>query len=125
MFDDSLRLRENPQLLALLAHYAQFGSEDRETWRSRLMQMEGVAPKELSVLHGVLIAMDWIEQNSGNAIFLKDGTLSACYRITIQGLREYRRFHGHEGEFVRADLPEKPKPKFPRKKKAKAEALLA
>jgi hypothetical protein len=125
MFDDSIRLRENPQLLALLSHYARLGSEDQENWRDRLMQMEGVTPKELAGLHGVLIAMDWIEQNSGNAIFLKDGTLSACYRITLGGLREYRRFNGHEGEFERADLPEKAKPKFPRKKKAKAEALVA
>jgi hypothetical protein len=124
MFDDSVRLRENPQLLALLSHYAQLGSEDRETWRDRLMQMEGVAPKQLTDLHGELMALDWIELNSGNAILLKDGTLSACYRITVGGFREYRRFNGHEGEFERADLPEKAKPKFPRKKKAKAEVLV-
>ena len=59
MFDDSLRLRENPQLLALLSHYAQQGTEDRATWRDRLMHMEGVEAKELSALHGELIAFDF------------------------------------------------------------------
>src|SRR5476651_2476286 len=91
MFDDSLRLQENSHLLFLLSHYAQQGTEDRATWRDRLMQMEGVEPRQLSALHGELIAFDWIEQDSGQ-------TLSACYRITLNGLREYRRFHGVEVE---------------------------
>src|SRR3984957_2337512 len=96
MLDDSLRLRENPHLLSLLSHYAQQGIEDRATWRDRLMQMEGVEPKQLSVLHGELIAFDWIEQNTGQAIARPDGTLSACYRITLNGLREYRHIQGIE-----------------------------
>jgi hypothetical protein len=89
MFDDSLRLRENSNLLALLSHYAQKGAEDRTTWRQRLMKMEGVEPKQMSELHGELIAFDWIEQNTGH-------TLSACYRITLNGLREYS--EGGEGK---------------------------
>jgi hypothetical protein len=122
MLDSSLCLQENPQILALLSNYAQLGTEDHETWRDRLMQMDSVAPKQLSVLHGELIALDWIEQNSGQAIPLKDGTLSACYRITPQGLREYRRFHGIECVVVGSESPQKSKPKFPRKKKAEPEA---
>jgi hypothetical protein len=125
MFDDSVCLRENPQILALLSHYAQLGSEDRETWRDRLLQMEGLAPKQLSVLHGELIALDWIEQNSGQAIPLKDGTISACYRITPRGLREYRQFHGIECEVLDSEKPQKSKLKFPRKKKATPEAPVA
>src|ERR1022692_1355953 len=58
------------------------------------MQMEGVEAKELSALHGSLMAFDWIEQNTGQALMLANGTLSACYRITLNGLREYGRFHG-------------------------------
>jgi hypothetical protein len=123
MFDDSLRLRENPVLLALLSHYAQMGSEDRATWRDRLMQMEGVEPKQLSGLHGELIAFGWIEQNTGQAILRQDGTLSACYRITLHGLREYRRFQGVEVEEAISEAPEKPQPRFSRKKKEKAEAI--
>src|ERR1700733_4247182 len=96
MFDDSLRLRENPHLLSLLSYYAQQGTEDRATWRDRLMEMDGVEPRQLTAFHGNLIAFDWIEQNTGHAILRQDGTVSACYRITLNGLREYRRFHGVE-----------------------------
>jgi hypothetical protein len=121
MLDDSQRLRDNPNLLFLFSHYAQLGSEDRATWQDRLMRMDAVEPRELSVLHGELIAFDWIEQNTGQAILLADGTLSACYRITLDGLRQYQRFHGLEIEVEEA--PEKPRSRFPRKKKEKAEAL--
>ena len=123
MFDDSLRLQENPHLLALLSHYAQLGTEDRAAWRDRLMQMEGAEPKQLSALHGELIAFGWIEQNTGQAILGQDGTLSACYRITLHGLREYRQFQGVEAEEERLETPEKAQPRFSRKKKEKAEDL--
>jgi hypothetical protein len=123
MFDDSVRLRENPHLLALLSHYAEQGAEDRATWRDRLMQMEGVTPKQLSALHGELIAFSWIEQNTGQATPGKDGTISSCYRVTPHGLRTYRRLNGAEIEVEDAETPEIPQPRLPRKKKAKAEAL--
>ena len=123
MLNDSLRLQDNPNLLALLSHYAQQGTEDRATWRDRLMQIEGVEPKQLSALHGELIAFDWIEQNTGQAISVKEGTLSACYRITPIGLREYRRFHGVEIVEENSQTLEKSPPRFPRKKKHKAESL--
>jgi hypothetical protein len=125
MFDDSQRLRDNPQLLFLLSHYAQLGNEDRATWRDRLMQIEGVEPKQLSALHGELIAFDWIEQNTGQTISRPDGTLSACYRITLNGLREYRRFHGVEIVEERSEPAKKSPLKFPRKKKQKAESAEA
>jgi hypothetical protein len=117
MLDDSQRLRENHQLLALLSHYAKLGTEDRETWRDRLMQVEGFAPKELSALHGELIAFDWIEQNTGQALLLKDGTISACYRITLLGLRECRRVQEGDSEIKETQ------PRIPRKKKGKTEAV--
>jgi hypothetical protein len=113
MFDDSLRLRENPHLLLLLEHYAQQGTEDPATWRDRLMQLEGVEPKQMSALHGELIAFEWIEQNTGQA-------LSACYRITLNGLREFRRIHGVEME--EEETPEKSQPRFARKKKQKSDS---
>jgi hypothetical protein len=87
------------------------------------MQMDGVEPRQLSALHGELIAFGWIEQNTGQAILRQDGTLSACYRITLHGLRESRRFQGAEVEEEPLGTPEKAQPSFPRKKKAKAEAL--
>ena len=61
MLDDSLRLQENPQLLALFSHYAQLGTEDRATWQYRLMQMEGVEPRQMSALHGELIAFQLLQ----------------------------------------------------------------
>lgn len=119
MFDESQRLRENPHLLLLLSNYAQQGAEDRATWRNRLMQMEGVEPKQLSALHGELMAFDWIEQNTGQASSMKDGVIANCYRITLNGLREYGRFHGVKIEEKTMETPEKKK--FPRKKKEKSD----
>ena len=123
MLDDSLRLQENPHLLFLLSHYAQQGAEDRATWRDRLMQMEGVEAKELSALHGSLMAFDWIEQNTGQAFSVKDGTLSNCYRITLNGLREFCRVQGVEINEKSPEAQEQKVPRLPRKKKEKAKTL--
>ena len=83
--------------------------------------MEGVEPKQLTALHGDLIVFDWIEQNTGQAIMLVDGRLSACYRITPSGLREYGRLHGVKIVEERAEAPEKPR--FLRKKKSEGVAV--
>ena len=125
MFDESQRLRENPHLLALLSHYAQQGTEDRAAWRDRLMQMEGVEPRQLSFLHGELIAFEWIEQNTGQASAFKDGVISSCYRITLHGLREYGRLQGVEINEKSPEAQEQKVPRFPRKKKQKSESAEA
>lgn len=117
MLDFSVRLRENTRLLSLLTHYARMGSDDRTVWRDRLMRMDGVGPEELTALHGELIACDGIEQNTGQAVLRPDGTLAACYRITPNGLREFRRIHGIEAVEERSETVEKPQPRFARKKK--------
>lgn len=84
-----------------------------------MMQMEGVDAKQLSALHGELIAFDWIEQNTGQASPMKDGVIANCYRITPNGLREYGRFHGIKIEEKVLETPEKKK--FPRKKKERTD----
>ena len=122
MFDFSVRLRESAHLLALLAHYAQAGAEDRTAWRDRLMRMDGVEPQQLTTLHGELIAFDGIEQNTGHAVLRPDGALAACYRVTPHGLREFRRLHGIEAGEVQPEEAEKPPPRFSRKKKERAES---
>ncbi|MBA4192073.1 MAG: hypothetical protein C0467_29190 [Planctomycetaceae bacterium] len=122
MLDFPKRLKENAQLLALLLHYGQLGAEDRTVWQDRLMQMEGVDSKELTALHGELIAFDWIEQNTGHALGKPDGTISSCYRVTQNGLWEFRRIHGIEAVEESADTNEKPKLRIPRKKKDKVES---
>jgi hypothetical protein len=85
MFDLSVRLRENAHLLSLLSHYARLGSEDREAWRDRVMTLDGVGTEQLTALHVELIALDAVEQNTGHAVLLPDGTLSACYRSPRPG----------------------------------------
>jgi hypothetical protein len=125
MVDFSARLRDNARLLTLLSHYAQAGSVDRTAWQDRLMQMDGAEPKELTALHGELIAFDWIEQNTGPVSVRPDGTLAACYRVTQNGLREFRRTSGLEAVEEQPEVAEKPQPKFPRKKKEKPEIHVA
>jgi hypothetical protein len=51
-----------------------------------------------------------------------EGTLSACYRITLNGLREYRKFHGVEIVEESPQPAEKSLPRFTRKKKQRAES---
>jgi hypothetical protein len=86
MFDELERLGKDEWLFALLAHYAKAGAADREAWRARLGQLDGVRAEELVKLHGELIAYDWVEQNTGE--------VPACYRVTPAGLRAFR--HGME-----------------------------
>ena len=118
MFDDAHRLRENPQLFELLSHYAKLASADRHIWQDRLMQMgDAVEPKELSRFHGELIAFDWIEQNTGQTTPMKDGVVTACYRITLNGLREVQRIQGVEITVAVAETVAKERPAFARKKK--------
>ncbi len=119
ILDFPKRLRENAQLLALLSHYAQLGAEDRTVWQDRLMEMEGVDSKQLTALHGELIAFDWVEQNTGHALGKADGTISACYRVTQNGWWEYRRIHGIEAVEESAETSEKPRPRIRRMKKDK------
>ncbi|QJW95393.1 hypothetical protein FTUN_2942 [Frigoriglobus tundricola] len=122
MFDFSVRLREDAHLLSLLSHYARLGSEDRTVWQDRLMQMDGAAPERLTVLHGELIAFDAIEQNTGGARLLPDGTLSMCYRITRHGLGAFRCLHGIEA-VEESSEPKEPAPsRLGRKKLGRIEA---
>jgi hypothetical protein len=88
--DDLQRLRENEALARLLAHYAGLGAADREAWQDRLMDLDGVEPRQLVLLHGELIAYGWVEQNTGSTAVLKDGTVAACYRVTAAGIRALR-----------------------------------
>jgi hypothetical protein len=123
MFDDLDRLRENRRLFDLLAHYASLGAEDRSIWQHRLMEMEGVEAKELTQLHGELIAFDWIEQNIGRASSTTERIIAGLYRITLHGIRDLRQVQG----IVSVEAPETPEKtslKFPaRKKRQKGEQV--
>jgi hypothetical protein len=119
MLDDIHRLRSSPNLLQLLSHYADLGKENREIWQNRLKQMEGVEPSELVKLHGELIAFSWVDQNTGH--------VPCCYRITLAGQRAIQQVNGGEidGEEVPVIPAKKPFPKFAKKKREKAEPVLA
>ena len=121
MFDPPTRPHENPHLVSLLSHYARLGAEDRSAWQDRLMQMDGVDREQLTTLHGELIASDWIEQNTGRAVLRPDGTLAACYRVTPQGLREFRRIHGVEAAEEHPEASDKSPQRVPRRKREKQE----
>jgi hypothetical protein len=115
MLDDMQRLRNNPALLQLLSHYA---AQGKETWTNRLMDMDCVAPSELSKLHGELIAFSWADQNTGQ--------VPCCYRVTSSGLRAIQQVNGgvdDDGEAL--PVPEKSFPKFVKKKRQKAESMAA
>jgi hypothetical protein len=86
------------------------------------MKMEGIDSSQLTTLHGELIAFDCVEQNTGHAKLSQDGTITACYRITQHGLREFRLIHGIESVEESSKTTEQSKPRVPRKKKEKTDA---
>jgi hypothetical protein len=93
MFDDLERLREDPRLAALLAHYAEEGAADREAWQDRVMVLDGLPPEAVVKLHGALLAYDWIEQNTGATGEPQGGAVPRCYRVTAAGRRALRGAH--------------------------------
>jgi hypothetical protein len=87
MFDEFERLRGDGALQRILAHYAEAWSVQPEAWQDRVMRMEGVEPKELTMLHGEIIAFGWVDQNTGQTCPARPGLTAACYRATRDGLR--------------------------------------
>lgn len=87
MFDELQRLRDSETLVHLLSHYARLAEPNRDNWQDRVGYLEGVEPKELTRLHGELIAFQWLEQNTGITPLLQPGVVARCYRITPAGLR--------------------------------------
>jgi hypothetical protein len=119
MLDELPRLRDTPRLVELLTHYATLAEQDRTTWQKRLSAMDGVDAKELSRLHGELIAFDWIEVSSSRTPPVAGVASPGIYRITSQGIRDLGQLQGVE----RLDLPEPPRePKRSFKKKKAVEA---
>ena len=96
MFDEVERLQEMPELLRLLEHYARAGAADTEAWQDRLMQLDGVPPRNLVQLHGELIAHGWVQQNTGVTPAPGLGVAAACYRITAAGRRALRQAHNEQ-----------------------------
>lgn len=91
MFDDLQLLLDNQPLLKLLAHYAEAAGEDREAWQDRVMEMDDAPPEDLVRWHGLLLAGEWIEQNTGLTPVLQRGSVRMCYRVTRAGRRALER----------------------------------
>jgi hypothetical protein len=90
MFEELDELQNDGSLVRLLAHYAQVGLKDREAWQDRVMEMQGLEARELTRLHGLLLAHGWVEQNTGMTPVLKREAAACSYRITGAGLRAMR-----------------------------------
>jgi hypothetical protein len=87
MVDEMERLRTSEGLRELLRHYAELATADRLAWQDRLAELAGASPREMTHLHGQLLAFGWLEQNTGLTPVLRAGTAPACYRATTAGLR--------------------------------------
>lgn len=98
VFDEPDQIKKDSPLYALLRAYAEPGTLDRETWRDRVMELNGLTGRDLSRLHGELIALGWVEQNTGNTPAVKANSAIGCYRVTALGLRFYRKAEKAEEE---------------------------
>ena len=87
MLNELERLRDVPELAALLAHYADAGAADRQAWQDRPAEFAGLGGREVVRLHGELLAYGWLEQNTGATPVLQAGPARQCYRATPAGLR--------------------------------------
>jgi hypothetical protein len=87
MFDELDRLREAAELHTLLTQYADLAGPDRQVWQDRRMALEGCGRRDLTKLHGELIAYGWIEQNTGVVPVARLDEAPGCYRVTPAGLR--------------------------------------
>lgn len=86
MYNELERLRDNAPLQLLLGHYAEVGVGAPGEWQDRVMDLPGVEPRQLSRLHGELIAHDWVEQDAYRAAAAGE-LVRTRYRVTEKGLQ--------------------------------------
>src|ERR1700722_2918830 len=88
MFEELDRLRESVNLSGLLLHYGRLSETDRAAWHPRQNDCEGLDPRDLTKLHGELIACGWVEIAIARST--EAGRKSGGYRITVEGRRALR-----------------------------------
>jgi len=103
MIDELDLFRNDEALQRLLGHYAEVGVAQPDAWQDRVMHLDGVEPKDLTRLHGQLIAFGWVDQNTGQTPVLKPGVVAYCYRASRDGLRLLKQVCG-----VRAPVDSEP-----------------
>lgn len=94
MLDEMQRLAESESMRRLLDHYAAKGVDDRMVGHDRLMALESITAAELTKLHGELLTAEWVEMNVGFTSGKCPGGVAACYRVTVAGLRAWKRTQG-------------------------------
>lgn len=94
MFDECERLREHPVLHALLTHYAEAAKGEKQAWQDRVMRWQECEGRELTRMHGALLAFGFLEQNTGEVVRDQMGEASGCYRLTHAGWRALRQLRG-------------------------------
>lgn len=124
MLDEIAHLRTNPSLLQLLRHYARPAESNRDAWQDRVMAMDSLEPREITELHGELLAFGWIELNGGQSDHFSPGVVPACYRMTVDGLRAYRMVTDTEAgvQEMPAAAEENPTRKLPSRRRQKKPA---
>ena len=80
-------MRDESGLFGLLTHYAELAAPDRQAWQDRRLDLDGCDGRQLTRLHGELIAFGWLEQNTGVVTQPRAGAVPGCYRVTRAGLR--------------------------------------
>lgn len=100
-------LCENEALHSLLLTYRQQRKQNPDSeWHDRVMELADTSAQALSKLHGLLLALGWVETRVAREAFETPGKLTACYRITNDGVRalhHYDRNLGLVGSAVGAD----------------------
>lgn len=87
MVDPNLSaLLDQPKLRSLLDHYHDAKrKEGAGDWQDRAMELDGMDERELTRLHGQLLANGWLETRVEAADAHQPGRLTKCYRITSDG----------------------------------------
>jgi hypothetical protein len=98
MFDEHQRLRDTPELFTLLSHYADLAAPDRQAWHDRRMQLDGCESKQLTRLHGELMAYGWLEQNTGVVAVPQKGQAPGCYRVTRAGVKALEQVRSEDSD---------------------------
>src|SRR5262245_49215840 len=100
MFNEMERLRESAPLVALLSHYAERARpatrQDQQSWQDRRMEQDDCTPRDLTLLHGELIAYGWLDQNTGETPPRPSAVAAGCYRVTAAGLRALKQHQAGE-----------------------------
>jgi len=98
MLNELERLRDAPGLFALLTHYTDLAAADRQAWHDRRMQLDGCDARQLTRLHGELIAHGWLELDVTSVPQPRAGAVPACYRVTREGLRALKQIEADESD---------------------------